>query len=231
MKAKGEVRRRGRAASYRVSRGVQGDVAMKEEGRASEASGSPRRKEKTRGGPRDELKQGGREKRSGCLEYGLGQAWSSLERRRHRRPGGRGWAFQQALHSSVGLLVPVGGAEEAILELTDALVGVIEAKGGATGPAAAAAEPGNKGKAEAADAGQRQEEVLREGGPNVKDDLLQGRDGELVLQHVRAVDHLVERLHDGRAADEDVVARHGGVPVSSILPPILSVLLYFCATG
>jgi hypothetical protein len=34
---------------------------------------------------------------------------------------------------------------------------------------------------------------------------------------VRAVDDLVERLHDGCAADEDVVAGHGGVPVSPFL--------------
>lgn len=59
--------------------------------------------------------------------------------------------------------------------------------------------------------------MLGEGVPEVNEDLLQNRYCELRSDQVRAVDDLVERLHDGCAADEDVVAGHGGVPVSPFL--------------
>lgn len=87
----------------------------------------------------------------------------------------------------------------------------------AAATAVSATQPGEDSKCNANDAAKGQVRVLGEGLADVEEDLLKGGDGELGLEGLGGIDDLVESLQDGRAADENVVAGHGSVPVLSVL--------------
>ena len=87
----------------------------------------------------------------------------------------------------------------------------------ATPPTRATTEPGDESKGDTGQTADGKEGVLGKGAANVKEDLLEGGDGELGLDDVGAVNNLIERFHDGCAADEDVVARDRVVPISPTL--------------
>lgn len=114
----------------------------------------------------------------------------------------------------VGLGVAVLLSQQAILEATH---GVVESEVATTSAPRAAPVPEDKAEDGHDREDDGQDRVSGDGLADIEEELLDERDGELGLDGVVAVDDLVEGLGDGSAADHDVVAGDGGVPVSSVL--------------
>lgn len=120
---------------------------------------------------------------------------------------------------SISLGVVVRTTKEPLLEVFNA-DGILQPEV-ATVTTRAATQPGEDTKGNANNTTKRQVGVISEREANIKEDFLKRRNGKLGLQCLWGIDDLVEGLEDRCAANKNVVASHGIVPVLSILREIL----------
>ena len=107
-------------------------------------------------------------------------------------------------------------AQKTILKFSDAKT-IVHFEVVAAGSARATAQPGDGTKGKADETNGSEVRVLGYRDANVEEELLERGDCELGLNDLGPIDDLVECLHDGCAADEDIVSSHCAVPVSSTL--------------